>query len=83
MVADHFHLELLPSEHTFLDQHLVRWRGVEPTLDQLEILLTVVSDAAAGATQRERWAHDGRQADVLERSARIRALVHHLGVRRL
>ena len=46
-------------------------RGVEPALDDLDELLAVVGDAAAGAAQREGGADDGRQADSIERAHRL------------
>ncbi len=52
-VANHLHLELLPAEHAFLDQHLVRGRGVEAPLHDAVELLAVIGDAAAGAPQGE------------------------------
>ena len=53
LVADDLHLEFLPAEHAFLDQHLVGGRGVDAALDDLDELGLVVGDAAAGAAQRE------------------------------
>ena len=51
LVADDLHLVLLPAEHRFLDQHLGGRRGVEPALDDLQELLAVIGDAAAGAAR--------------------------------
>src|SRR3546814_11442015 len=46
-VADHLHLELLPAEHLFLDQHLVDRRQAQAALYDLLVFLAVVGDAAA------------------------------------
>ena len=67
LVADHLHLVLLPAEHRFLDQHFGGRRGVEAALDDLDELLVVVGDAAAGAAERERRPDDRRQPDIVER----------------
>ena len=82
-VADDLHLELLPAEHRFLDQHLGGRRGVEAALDDLEELLAVVGDAAAGAAEREGGADDRRQADDLQRLQRVDQRVRQLRARRL
>ena len=52
-VAHHLHLELFPAEHRFLDQHLVVGEASRPRLHDVDELLAVVGDAAAGAAQRE------------------------------
>ncbi len=71
LVADDLHLELFPAEHRFLDQHLGGRRGVETALDDVEELLAVEGDAAAGAAEREGGADDRRQADRLQRVERL------------
>ncbi len=83
LVADHLHLEFLPAEHQFLDQHLGRGRGVEAALDDVEELLAVIGDAAAGAAEGEGRADDRRQADGLHRLERIDQRMGKLGARRL
>src|SRR5690606_7210530 len=52
-------------EDGFLEQHLGRRRLLETVADDLLELLAVVRDAAAAAAERERRAHDDREADVL------------------
>ena len=64
MVADHLHLELLPAQHRFLDQHLRGGGGVEAAGHDLLELVAVVGDAAAGAAHGEGRADDGGQADL-------------------
>ena len=82
-VADHLHLEFLPAEHRLLDQHLGGGRGVEPALDDLEELLAVIGDAAAGAAEGEGRPDDRRQADHVERLQCIDQRVGQLRARRL
>ena len=55
-----------------LDQHLVGRRGVDAALDDVDELVLVVGDAAAGAAHGERRADDRGQADVFERDQRLR-----------
>jgi hypothetical protein len=52
-----------------LDQHLAGRRGVDAALDDVDELVLVVGDAAAGAAHGERRADDRGQADVFERSS--------------
>ena len=59
VIAHHLHLVLFPAEHRFLDQHLGGRRGVEPAFDDLDELLAVIGDAAAGAAESEGGADDG------------------------
>ena len=83
LVADDLHLEFLPAEHRFLDQHLVGRRGVDAALDDLDELGLVVGDAAAGAAERERRPDDRRQADIVERLERVGQRLDLLRARRL
>ncbi len=71
LVADHFHLELFPAEHAFLDQHFAGRRGVDAALDDLDEFLLVIGDAAAGAPHREGRTDNRRQADILQRLKRL------------
>ncbi len=71
LVADDLHLVFLPAEHRLLDQHLASGRGVEPALDDLEELLAVIGDAAAGAAEREGGADDGGKPDLLHGVERL------------
>src|SRR5215510_4840812 len=50
-IAHTLHLELFPADHRLLDQQLVRGRGLEAALADLDELLAVVGDAAARAAQ--------------------------------
>ena len=77
LIADDLHLVFLPAEHRFLDQHLAGRRGVEAALDDLQELLAVIGDAAAGAAKGEGGADDGRKADIRQRLQRLdQALLH-------
>ena len=62
-VADHFHLEFLPAEHRFLDQHFAGRRQFEAAVDDLDQFLAVVGDAAAAAAEGEAGPDDGGIAD--------------------
>ena len=72
LVADHLHLEFLPAEHAFLDQDLVGGGGVDAAFDDVDEFALVVGDAPARAAHGEARPDDRRQADVLERSQRLR-----------
>ena len=62
VVADHFHLELFPTDHRLFDQHLFGGRGLESAGHDRFELFTVVGDTAAGAAHRERRTDDDRIA---------------------
>ena len=81
-VADHLHLEFLPAEHGFLDQHLGGGRGFQAAGDDLFEFLAVVGDAAAGAAEGEAGADDGGQAGGGERGARFLQRMRDGGARR-
>ncbi len=82
LVADHFHLVLLPAEHRFLDQHLVGRRGFDAAGDDRVEFVAVVGDAAAGAGKREGRSDDGRQAGHFQRLARFFQIVGERALRR-
>ncbi len=82
LVADDLHLILLPAEHQFLDQHLARRRSVQPALDDPQIFLAVIGDAAAGAAEREGRTDDGGQADRVERLEGFAEIMSQHGARR-
>lgn len=76
LVADDFHLVLLPAEQRFLDQQLIGRRRFQAALaDGLE-LFGVVGNAAARAAQREAGADDGRKAHLLLHGP---GFVHRMG----
>ena len=81
-VAHDLHLVLFPAEHGLLDQHFGRRRGFEAALHDVEELVAIVGDAAAGAAQGEGRADDRRQADLVERLRRLLAIVHDLALGR-
>ena len=81
-VADHLHLEFLPAEHGFFDQHLGGGRGFQAARDDLLEFLAVVGDAAAGAAQREAGADHGGQAGGGECGARFLERMRDGGARR-
>ena len=67
LVADNFHLVLLPAEHAFLDQHGADRGGTQAVPDDLLVFLDIVGHAAAFTAKGEGRAHDGRQADMGQR----------------
>ena len=71
LVADDFHLVFLPAQHTFLNEDFRGGGGVEAALDDLDIFVLVIGDAAARAAHGEGRADDGGQADVVERLKRF------------
>ena len=84
LVADDLHLELLPAEQRFLDEHFRDRREIESAgRDGFKFLL-VVSDAAAGATERVGRANDERQrADLSGDLASFLHRVRHAGLRQV
>ncbi len=65
-VADHFHFIFLPAEQALVDQDLTDWRCVDARADDGFEFFPVIGNAAAGATQGEGGANDGRQADLVD-----------------
>ena len=59
-VPHDLHLELLPAQERFLDQHLGYWRKIQPPSHNHLKLLAVVSDAAPGPAQSEGRPDDQR-----------------------
>ncbi len=72
LVADNLHFEFLPAEHAFLDQNLVRRRGVDSPLYDLDVFRLVIGNAAAGSAHGEGRPYDRGQADVIEDGKRLR-----------
>ncbi len=84
LVADDFHLELLPAEQRFLDEHLGDGRQIKAAGgDGLE-LFSVVSDAAAGAAERVGGADDeGQRADLFGDLACLLHVMSDAGLRQV
>ncbi len=82
-VAHDLHLEFLPAQHRFLDQHFVAGRGPKTVLDDVLEFLAVIGDAAAGAAQGEGRADHGGQADIGKVRARLIERFHQLALGRL
>ncbi len=84
LVAHHLHLEFLPAQHRFLDQHFVGGRGFHAPFHDGEEFLAVVGDAAAGAAHGEAGADHGGQAHLVQRRQRLgeglRRQLHHRGM---
>ncbi len=59
MVAHHLEFELLPTENAALDEHLRVGRFVQPALNDVLELFTVVRHTAAAAAESERGTNDG------------------------
>ena len=84
LVADDLHFELLPAEQRFLDEHFRHRREIESVRRDGFKLLLVVSDAAAGSTERVSRADDERQrADLSGDLARFLNRVSHAGLRQV
>ena len=77
-VAHHLVLDLLPAHQALLDHHLADRAEAQAGADAFAIGGLGGHDAAAGATQREGRADDGRQPDALE-GALDAQLPLHLG----
>ncbi len=75
-VAHHLHLEFLPAQHRFFQQHLVGRGRVQAPFAHLDELLAVVGDAAAAAAEGEGRPHDGGKSDVGLGRARRLEIVH-------
>ena len=69
-----------PSSDSSISTSCVGDRS-RPRLHQLDELVPVVGDAAAGAAQRERRAEDGREADVRLHLERLLEVVRDAGAR--
>ena len=61
IVAHHFHLVFLPAEQTFLDQHLMRGRNLQPVGHHRFKFFLVVGDAATRAAEGETWPNNKRE----------------------
>ena len=84
LVADDLHLELLPAEQRFLDEHFRHRREIESAGRDGFKLLFVVSDAAARATERVGRTDDERQrADLLRDGAGFLHVMRHAGLRQI
>ena len=62
LVAHHFHLVFLPAEERFFDENFVHGRKLDAALGDGFKFLAIVTDAAAGAAERERGADDERKS---------------------
>ena len=62
-VAHHLELVFFPAQNRFFNQALVDGRRSRPRA-RLHQFFAVVSNAAAGAAERERWADDDRESDL-------------------
>ena len=66
LVANDFHFVFFPAQHRLFDQHFTGRRRVDAALDDLDEFGLVISDAAAGAAERERRPDDRGQPDIFE-----------------
>ena len=78
-VTHHLHLEFLPSEDGFLDQHLADRRQPQAVADNFLEFGTVVSHPATFAAKGKGRSDDRRQPDRVERLERVVEIVHRAG----
>ena len=78
-VAHHLHLEFLPSEDGFLDQHLADRRQPQAVTYNFLEFGTVVGHPATFAAKGKGRADDRRQSDRVERLERVVEIVHRAG----
>ena len=70
-IPHHLHLEFLPAQHRFFDQHFADRRQIEAAFEDFHQFLAVVGDAAAAAAQSEGRPEDGRKADLVVPGQRL------------
>src|SRR3954471_6360371 len=80
-IPNDLHLEFLPADHRFLDEHLGGRRGIEPALDDLLELLAIVGDTATRTAHGERGTYDAGESDRRLDLVRLRQRVRHGGTR--
>ena len=68
-VAHDFHLEFLPADQRFFDQHFAHWRKIQAARSDLIKFFAVVSDPAASTAQSERRTNDQRKCSDLGNDA--------------
>ena len=64
VVADDLHLEFLPPQYRFLQQHFGGRRLIQAPGDNLLEFLAVIGDSPATAAEGERWSHDRGETHV-------------------
>ena len=71
-VAHHFHLEFLPADERFLDQHFGHRRQIETARGDVVQFVAIVCDAAAHPAEAEGRTNDERKrADFIGDAVRI------------
>jgi hypothetical protein len=81
VVADHLHLEFLPTQHRLFDQHFVYGRQIEAAFGDLFEFFLVVGDAATGAAEGETGANDGGVTDLRLNLQGLLEVLRHFGLR--
>ena len=76
IVAHHFQLEFLPTQHRFFHQRLVHGACIESARDRFCEFLAVVRDRAARPAQRERRPDHNRISQLVGQPQRVRDVVH-------
>ena len=71
VIAHHLELELAPSDHRLVEQHLTDRRGLDPAGGDRPQLVDRARDAASAPAERERRANDAGQAEVGQRVERL------------
>ncbi len=78
-VAHHFELEFLPAKDGFFHQGFMHRTHVQRMADGLAELFLVISDRAAGSTQRKRWANHQRESQLIAKPQCVFRVVHQRG----
>src|SRR5512138_2591801 len=66
LIAHHLKLELFPSDHRFLEKHLMNRRFSETLVYEFDEILAVVDNVPPRAAERERGTDDDRKLDPLK-----------------
>ena len=66
-ITHDFHLIFFPTDNAFFHQYFIGWGCIDAALDDFEIFLAVIGNAAARAAHGEGRADDGGKTDGIQR----------------